>query len=151
MRENTILLVAAVAGSALLWWPVTIEPNLNLPLWLPLAFIALVTGLVAALSGGRWLRFVFASAVGTFVGLCCGYAIWPSADPIVDHMCRHRRRGHAGCCSSFARRGSSRAEGIGVEPEPATCRMACIVMLCWMRAGRSGPDSTTRRISGRAQ
>jgi len=50
MRENTILLVVAVAGSALLWWPVTIEPNLNLPLWPPLAFIALVTGLVVALS-----------------------------------------------------------------------------------------------------
>ena len=50
MRENTILLVVAVAGSALLWWPVTIEPNLNLPLWLPLAFIALVTGLAVALS-----------------------------------------------------------------------------------------------------
>jgi hypothetical protein len=49
MPENTILLVVAVAGSALLWWPVTIEPNLNLPWWLPLAFMALVTGLVAAL------------------------------------------------------------------------------------------------------
>jgi hypothetical protein len=82
MRENNILLVVTMAGSALLWWPVTIEPNLNLPLWLPLAFIALVTGLVATLSGGRWLRFVVASAVGTFVGLCCGYAIWPPADPI---------------------------------------------------------------------
>jgi hypothetical protein len=82
MRENAFLLVLAVAGSALLWWPVTIEPNLNLPLWLPLAFIAILTGVVAALSGGRWLRFVVASAVGTFVGLCSGYEIWPPADPI---------------------------------------------------------------------
>jgi hypothetical protein len=65
-----------------LWWPVTIEPGLDLPLWLPLVFIAPLAGLAATLSGGRWLRFVVASSVGTFAGLCTGYAIWPPTDAI---------------------------------------------------------------------
>jgi hypothetical protein len=82
MRRNAFLLVLTVIGSALLWWPVTIEPNLDLPFWLPLLFIALLTGLAAALSGGRWPLFVVASTVGTFAGVCGGFAIWTSSDPI---------------------------------------------------------------------
>jgi hypothetical protein len=35
------------------------------------------------LSGGQWLRFVVASAVGTYAGLWGGFEIWwPRADPI---------------------------------------------------------------------
>jgi len=82
MRRDTLLLALTVAGSALWWWPLTIWPSLDLPWWLPLAFIALLTGLATSLSGGRWLRFVLASAAGTFAGLCSGYAIWLPTDEI---------------------------------------------------------------------
>ena len=77
MPKDTLLVVLTVAGSALWWWPLTIWPNLDLPLWFPLAFILPLIGLATALSGGRWLRFVIASAAGTFAGMCSGYTIWP--------------------------------------------------------------------------
>jgi hypothetical protein len=82
MRRETFLVVVTVAGSSLSWWPVIIKPNLNLPWWLPLAFIAVLIGLGTTLSGGRWLRLVTASAFGTFAGLCGGFAIWWPADGI---------------------------------------------------------------------
>lgn len=71
------------------------EPNLDLPWWLPIApidmieicwlpllMIALMTGFAAALSGGRWLLFMIGSSVCTFVGLCSGFAISLPTDPI---------------------------------------------------------------------
>jgi hypothetical protein len=36
------------------------------------------------LSGGRWIRFVFASSIGTFVGVFIGGIIWPSEDGIAQ-------------------------------------------------------------------
>jgi hypothetical protein len=77
MKEDSLLVVLTLAGSSLWWWPLTIWPNLDLPWWFPLAFILLLTGLATTLSGGRWLRFVVASAAGTLAGLCSGYTIWP--------------------------------------------------------------------------
>jgi hypothetical protein len=82
MRKDVLLVVLTVTGSALWWWPLSIWPNLDLPWWFPLTFITLLSGLATALSGGRWLRFVVASAAGTFAGLCSGYAIWPPIDEI---------------------------------------------------------------------
>ena len=92
MRRDKLLVVLTATGSALWWWPVIMEPSLDLQCWLPiasfeicwlpLAFIALLTGSAAALSGGRWLRFLIASSFGTFVGLCAGFAIWYPTDPI---------------------------------------------------------------------
>src|ERR1700722_16725963 len=157
MRRNAFLLVLTVIGSALLWWPVTIEPNLDLPFWLPLLFIALLTGLAAALSGGRWPLFVVASTVGTFAGVCGGFAIWTSSDPIAGSYApsgvaraTRGRHGGAGYGSRIAHRGSSRAESFAVERKPATCRMACVVILRRIRAGSSRGDSTSRRVSDSA-
>lgn len=82
MGRDAFLLLLTVAGSALWWWPLSIWPNLDLPWWLPLAFITLLSGLATTLSGVRWLLFVVASAAGTFAGLCSGYAIWPPTDEI---------------------------------------------------------------------
>jgi hypothetical protein len=45
-------------GAALCWWPVIIQPNLDLPVWkTPLIFLALTTALATALSneGSGWL------------------------------------------------------------------------------------------------
>jgi hypothetical protein len=77
MKEDALLVVLTVVGSAFWWWPLTIWPNLDLPLWFPLVFIFFLSGLAAALSGGRWLRFVVASAAGTFAGIYSGWTIWP--------------------------------------------------------------------------
>lgn len=57
------------------------EPNLGFPGWLPLVFVAIGTGLSTILSCGRSLRFLVASTVGTFAGLCI-LAIWWPTDPI---------------------------------------------------------------------
>lgn len=81
-KLSVLLLGAATAGSALSWWPLCISPSLDLPFWLPLVVIAFLTGLSTILSGGRWLRFVIASAVATFAGILSGYMIWPIEDGI---------------------------------------------------------------------
>jgi hypothetical protein len=76
MSKDTLLIVVTAISSALWWWPVIIEPNLNLPWWLPLALVALWTSLATILSDGRWRRFMVASAAGTFAGAWSAYAIW---------------------------------------------------------------------------
>ena len=70
-----------VVGPVLWWWPVWMEPSLDLRWWLPLGVIALWTGLSTILSGGFWLRFVVACTVGTFGGLW-RLAFWWPTDPI---------------------------------------------------------------------
>ena len=81
MLKDTLLAVLTVTGPALWWWPVTVEPNLDLPGWLPLVVVALWTGLATVLSGGRWFRFLVASTVGNFIALCV-LAVWWPTDPI---------------------------------------------------------------------
>jgi len=71
-----------VAGSALAWWPLCIDPNLDLPAWVPLLIVACLAALSTILSGGRWLRFAAASSLATFAGVCTGLMIWPPQDPI---------------------------------------------------------------------
>jgi hypothetical protein len=69
------------AGSALCWWPVIIQPNLDLPVWkTPLILLALVTSLATALSneGAGW--FMSASILGVFTGICFGFRLWWSTD-----------------------------------------------------------------------
>ena len=81
MQRNTLLIVMVAAGSALCWWPVIIQPNLDLPVWkTPLILIALVTALATALSnqGAGW--FMSASILGVFTGICCGFRLWWSTD-----------------------------------------------------------------------
>lgn len=78
MRRDTLLAILTLSGPALWWWPTCIEPNLGMPWWLPLLFLALWTSLSTILSGGRWLRFSVASTVGTFLGLCLLAIWWPS-------------------------------------------------------------------------
>ncbi len=86
MTKDTLCLLLAMIGSALCWWPVIIEPNLNFPWWLPLALIALWTSLAASLSVGSWQRFLVAAAVGTFAGVWSGYAIWWPPDGIPAYV-----------------------------------------------------------------
>ncbi len=84
MSRDILLATLTVTGSALCWWPATCIQSLDLHGWLPLAPIALLAGLSTTLSGRHWLRFLAASAVGAFVGVCSGFAIWPPSDPIAS-------------------------------------------------------------------
>jgi hypothetical protein len=59
-----------------------IEPNLDLPWWVPLACVALCAYLATVLCPLRWLWLPAASATGTFSGLCIGYRLWWPTDPI---------------------------------------------------------------------
>jgi len=81
MLKDTLLVVLTVAGPVLWWWPVAVEPSLDLPGWLPLVVVALWTGLATILSGGGWFRVLVASAVGNFIALSV-LAIWWPTDPI---------------------------------------------------------------------
>jgi hypothetical protein len=84
MNRHALLVVLTMAGSALCWWPNIIEPSIGLSPWLPLALVALMTGLSTALSNGTWLGFSIAATVGTFAGLCSGFALFPSTDGIAN-------------------------------------------------------------------
>jgi hypothetical protein len=79
MQRNTLLIVMVAAGSALCWWPVIIQPNLDLPVWkIPLILLALITALATALSneGAGWL--MSASILGVFAGIWWGVRLWPT-------------------------------------------------------------------------
>lgn len=84
MQRNACLVVLTVTGSALCWWPAMVEPSIHFPRWMLLVLVALISGLSASLSDGRWLRVVGACAVGAFAGLCCGCVLFPSSDGIAD-------------------------------------------------------------------
>jgi hypothetical protein len=79
---RTLLFLLTALGSGLCWWPVIVEPNLDLPSWIPLASAAVSTGLSTTLHRARWPLFLLASGLGTFGGLCVAYMIWWPTDPI---------------------------------------------------------------------
>jgi hypothetical protein len=83
MSRDTLLVVLTATGSALCWWPVIMQPNLDLPFRsFPLAWVALGTVLSTSLSDEGWLEFLVASYVGSFVGICSGFWIWWPTDSI---------------------------------------------------------------------
>jgi len=82
MRSRAVPILLTLAGSALCWWPLLIEPNLELRWWVPLVCVALGASLSTVLCPGDWLLFPAASAIGAFSGLCAGYRIWWPSDPI---------------------------------------------------------------------
>ena len=87
MQRNTLLIVMVAAGSALCWWPVIIQPYLDLPVWkTPLILLALITALATALSdkGAGWL--MSASILGVFAGICCGFRLWWPTDNDVPYV-----------------------------------------------------------------
>jgi len=86
MRRDTLLVVLTTTCSALCWWPFFImqAPGRSHLWFLPYPFIALLAGYSTFLSNGRWLRFVVASSIGTFVGVCSGGTIWPEEDGIAQ-------------------------------------------------------------------
>src|SRR3954452_19067427 len=80
-RDATLVLLTAL-GSAIAWWPLCIEPNLDLPFWISLACAALCTGLATTLAPTSWLLLLLASGLGTFGSFWLGVLIWWPSDPI---------------------------------------------------------------------
>jgi hypothetical protein len=84
MRLNAVLVLLVAIGSALCWWPLIIEPSLDLPWWVPLLVVGLCCCLATILSEGGLFRFVAASSISTMAGLLFGYMTWPMADGIAQ-------------------------------------------------------------------
>lgn len=74
------MLLAALnfMGAALSWCPICPEPGLDMPFWLPIVIVVLLTGLAAAISVNRWLPFLVASITGTLAGMCIGALMPPT-------------------------------------------------------------------------
>ena len=89
MISDALLVFLAALGSALSWLPVSVEPSLDLPSWIPIACAALCTGISTTLNRSKWLLFSLASGVGTLGGLCLSYAIWWPSDPIAGPWVPH--------------------------------------------------------------
>jgi hypothetical protein len=86
MRDDILLVCLTILGPAFCWLPVSVQPNLEVSGWIPLAFAAVCTGLSTTLHGRGWPLFLLAATFGTFGGLCFNYAIqWPS-DPIAGTL-----------------------------------------------------------------
>jgi hypothetical protein len=81
MRRNGFLAGLVAIGSVLSWWLLSIDPSLDLPLWLTLTVLALYPILSTILSRERWWLFLVASALGTIAGMISGFMIWPP-DPL---------------------------------------------------------------------
>src|SRR6266849_11216471 len=86
MRCEIPLVLLTILGSAFCWLPVSVEPNLEVSSWIPLAFAALCTGLSTILNPRGWPLFLLGSTFGTFGGLCLSYAIWWPSDPIAGPL-----------------------------------------------------------------
>jgi hypothetical protein len=82
MPRDRLLIAATLTGTALCWWPVIIEPHLDLNLWTPLAIVAVVTALATLLSSRSWWRIAAMSVGGSFVGLLIGCGFLPLTDDI---------------------------------------------------------------------
>jgi len=74
------LFTLTFAGSLLCWLPGFVRPGLDLPVWLPLLPVGLLSGLSATLADRRWLKYILAPTAGTFAGLIVGCEIWPDPD-----------------------------------------------------------------------
>lgn len=84
MRRDTLLILVVATASVTSWWPLIIEPTLDVPWWVSLIVVGLSVGLATILSGRRWLHFAAIAAASTMVGVLAGYLIWPQEDGIAQ-------------------------------------------------------------------
>jgi hypothetical protein len=82
MRKEILLLILTATGSALCWWPVILQPSIDLPLLVPIAIFAAITSLATALLEKRRARIAVAAIVGSFVGSSLGFMVLPFTDEI---------------------------------------------------------------------
>ncbi len=79
---SAILLGLCVFSAALCWFPMIIDPSMDLPYWAPSACVAVSAALSAALYRQLWRRYWAGCIFGTFAGLCIAFAIWYPKDGI---------------------------------------------------------------------
>jgi hypothetical protein len=63
MQGRTVRVSLTLTGSALCWWPLLIEPNLDLPWLVPLLCVALGAFLATVLCPTDWLWLPAAAAI----------------------------------------------------------------------------------------
>lgn len=79
-----LLLILTAIGSALCWWPVVIDPSIDLPLWVPIAIFAVISSLATVLLEKRRARIAVAAIVGSFLGSILGFMVLPYRD-VISH------------------------------------------------------------------
>ena len=85
--RSRILIVLTVFTSAISWWPILVEPTIDLPFWLALVCASLCTGFSILLAHKHLGHLVVASGVGTVAGIGLGFAIWPlPPDPMAGGL-----------------------------------------------------------------
>ena len=82
MRKEILLLILTATASALCWWPVILQPSIDLPLLIPIAILAVIIGLATALSEKRRAGLAVAATAGSFAGSCVGFLVLPFTDDI---------------------------------------------------------------------
>jgi len=82
MRKEILLLILTATGSALCWWPVILQPSIDLPFLVPIAIFASITSLAFALLEKRRARIAVAAIVSSFVGSSLGFMVLPFTDVI---------------------------------------------------------------------
>lgn len=82
IRRNSLLILLTALGSAVSWWPVLVQPSLDLPFWVSLVCVALCTSLAMTLAPLSWPLLLLASGLGTFGGICLSLFIWWPSDPL---------------------------------------------------------------------
>jgi len=82
MRDKVVIILTTV-GSAWCWWPVIREPSLEFPRWILLGLIVLMALFATLIANRRW-QSVFAVTLGSFLGMCAGWMMWPSDDGIAN-------------------------------------------------------------------
>jgi hypothetical protein len=84
MKIDWLLIALTALGSGVCWWPAIREPSLEFSRWILLGLIALLAILATLITNRRWLSFVAATTLGSFLGMCAGQAMWPSDDGIAN-------------------------------------------------------------------
>lgn len=81
MRGSLVFLTAL--GAMVAWWPLAIQPSLELPFWVSLTCATGCTALSIILAPSIWPWLLLVSGLGTFVGFWLSLLIWPLRGPVV--------------------------------------------------------------------
>ncbi len=81
--HNAFLVLLTGLGTITAWWPLAIQPSLDLPFWVLVACAAGCAGLSILLAPSIWPLLLLISGLGTFFGFWLSLLIWPLRGPVV--------------------------------------------------------------------
>lgn len=81
--RNAFLVLLTGLGTLAAWWPLSIQPNLDLPFWVLVACAAGCAGLSILLAPSIWPLLLLVSGLGTFFGFWLSIIIWPPRLPVI--------------------------------------------------------------------